>query len=140
VHKSLKTKTNARLLVAWTLGLCAVVAASTPVTWITVAIGSAFGLVGGILQLNAMRVSAVQLASATTLLEVRRGFSSSISGRTYLWEYWVSQITLLVVSVLTYQSRALVAMVVGYLSFALFRELVTIRGTRQLERLAGAQA
>jgi hypothetical protein len=140
VHASLKTKTNARLIVAWALGLCAVIAASTPVTWITVAFGGAFGLVGGTLQLNAMRVSAVQLTSATTLLEVRRGFSSSIFGRTYLWLFWVSQIALLVVSVWAYGSRAFVAMIAGYLAFALSRELVSIRGTRQLERLVGAKA
>jgi hypothetical protein len=140
VHASLKTKTNARLLVAWFLALCAVVAASTPVTWITVALGSALGLVGGTLQLNAMRASGVQLASATTLLEVRRGFASSIFGKTYLWVFWVSQITLMVVSVLNYRSRAIVAMIAGYLAFALFRELVSIQGTRQLERLVGQQA
>jgi hypothetical protein len=140
VHASLKTKTNARLMVAWTVGLCVVIAVSMPVTWITLALGSASGLVGGVLQLNAMRVSAVQLTSATTLLEVRRGFSSSIYGRTYLWVFWISQIALLVVSVWAYGSRAVVAMVAGYLAFALSRELVSIRGTRQLERLVGAQA
>lgn len=140
MHASLKTKTNARLMVAWTLGLCVVIAVSTPVTWITLALGCSFGLVGGVLQLNAMRVSAVQLTSATTLLEVRRDFSSSIFGRTYLWTFWASQITLLVVSVLAYGSRAFVAIIAGYLAFALSRELVTIRGTRQLERMVGARA
>jgi hypothetical protein len=43
-------------------------------------------------------------------------------------------------AVLIYRLRAFVAMVAGYLAFALFREIVSIRGTRQLERLAGAQA
>jgi hypothetical protein len=140
VHASLKTKTNARLMVAWALGLCAVIVVSPPVTWTTVVLGSAFGLFGGALQLNAMRVSAAQLISATTLLEVRRGFSSSVFGRTYLWTFWVSQFALLVVSVLAYGSRAFVAMIAGYLAFALSRELVTMRGTRQLERMVGAQA
>jgi hypothetical protein len=140
VHTSLKTKTNARLMVAWTIGLCVVIAVSTPVTWITLALGFAFGLVGGTLQMNAMRVSAVQLTSATTLLEVRRGFASSIFGRTYLWVFWISQLALRVVSAWAYGSRAIVAMVAGYLAFALSRELASIRGTRQLEGLVGAQA
>ena len=140
MHASLKTKTNARLIVAWTLGLCVVIAVSTPVTWITLALGCVFGLVGGTLQLNAMRVSAVQLTSATTLLEVRRALSGSPFGRAYIWAFWLSQIALLLVSVSAYGSRAIVAMIAGYLAFALSRELVSIRGTRQLERLDGAQA
>jgi hypothetical protein len=127
-------------MIAWVLGLCTVIAASPPATWVTLALGSAFGLIGGTLQLHAMRVSAVQLASATTLMEVRRGMSSSLSGKTYFWVFWVCQLSLLAVSVLIYRSRAFVAMFAGYLAFAMFREIVSIRGTRQLERLAGAQA
>ena len=140
MHASLKTKTNVRLLAAWAIALILVVAISTPATWGTVALGGALGLIGGTLQLNAMRVSAVQLIAATTLMEVRRGFSSSTFGRAYLFLFWATQITLLIASVLIYRSRVFVAVVAGYLAFAVIRELVSILGTRQLERRASVQA
>jgi hypothetical protein len=112
---------------------------------ITVALGSAFGFVGGVQS----RVSFVLRLACTcdpmSRASTRRSRRIALKprrptfGRTYLWIFWVSQITLLVVSVLVYGSSAFVAMVAGYLAFALFRELVTIRGTRHLERLIGAQ-
>jgi hypothetical protein len=135
MHSSLKTKTNMRLLILWAVALVAVTALMAP-PWVSMVVGAVLGTVSASLQLRALHKTADRLILTTSLLEVRQALASSPWGQWYLRAFWVSQATILAVSIVWYRSEFITGMVAGYLAYAICRELLTLRGTRFLERLA----
>jgi hypothetical protein len=83
MHSSLKTKTNLRLLIVWTVALLAVAALAAP-PWVSMMVGAVLGTVSATLQLRALHEAADRLIQTTTLLEVRQALASSSWGKWYL--------------------------------------------------------
>ena len=139
MHTSLQPKTNIKLMVIW--GVVAVVVAfvATPTPWIFLGVGVALGICAGFIQLRSLRESSASLLTTQTAMDVRRVFSSSRTGRLYLYAFWVSMAVLFVLAFCLLGGRAPVGLLAGYSAFAFARELLTLRGTFELHRLSTEQ-
>ena len=68
-------------------------------------------------------------------MDVRRALSASRWGRLYLWSFWVASIAFLGAAIYLLREQALLGFFGAYATFAFARELVTLRGTFELQRL-----
>jgi hypothetical protein len=139
MHTSLQPKTNMKLLAIWGIVAVAVAFIASPTPWLLLGVGVALGVCAGIIQLRALRESSASLLSTQTLMDVRRVLSSSRSGRRYLYAFWVSMAVLFVLAFYLLRGRAFVGLLMGYSTFAFTRELLTLRGTFELQRLSTEQ-
>ena len=135
VHTSLRPRTNIWLLAVWGVGGAVAGIFASQMSWLLLGAGAVVGVCLGILQLRALRASAASLVATRTAMEVRRALSSSKWGRLYLWSFWVAGIALLGGSILLAPEQAFLAFFGSYATLAFARELLTLRGTRELEKL-----
>ena len=138
MHWSLTSKANARFIVLWlVLGSAASLALASPARLAFGGGAFAAGLVGGWLQLVAMRRARVQFLAASNAMSVRNALASTVWGRIYLVLFWVAQVLIFGSSVATQGPfLAPLAIVTGYCAFAAAREAVSFAGVRELERTA----
>ena len=136
MHKSLSPETNARLLAIWAVVVLAVVFIASPIPWLFLGLGTVFGAIAGTIQLRALRETAASLLTTQTLMEVRRVFRSSRSGRLYLHVFWACMVVLFVLAFALLHGRAYVGLLAGQAALAFTRELLTQRGTVELQTLS----
>lgn len=134
MHTSLRPQTNMKLLVFWIGGVLAVASVVSPTPWLFFCLGAVLGVCAGTIQLRALRESAAGLLSARTTREVRCAVTSSRSGRVYLYVFWASMVVLFVLASFLLRGRAVIGLIAGYSAFAFMRELLTLRGTIELQR------
>lgn len=136
MHTSLSPKTNIRLIILWAIILIAVLLFASPTPWFFLVLGAGLGAGAGVLQLLAIRQASAPLLETVTMMDVRRALRSSRWGRLYLYAFWLSMILLFVLGFFLLHSRAAVGLIAGYSAFALIRELLTLRGTFELQLLS----
>jgi hypothetical protein len=141
MHATLTSKNNLRLLLIWVLA-CGVTGVffMRPMLWLFFLLGTTLGSLAGYLQLIALRQSGRQLVTADSAVSVRRALQTSPWGRMYLVVFWVGNLTIILLSLVVYQREMIAGWVAGYCSFALLRELITLSGTYELQRLENAGA
>ena len=140
MHRSLRPKTSMMLLAAW--GAVCLIVAINPGGGDAMffMVGAGLGLCGGIIQLAALRQASASLVKAQTMMDVRRALSSSRFGRLYLYMFWASMLLLIVLlAVRSLLGQVLLNWLAGYASFCFVRELLTLRGAFELERLSSEQ-
>ena len=140
MHTSLRPRTNIWLLAVWGGVAAVVIAFASPVPWPFFAAGGITGVCLGVLQVKAFRASFQSFLASQTAMDVRRALGSSHWGRLYLWSFWAAGVALLGVAVYLLRERAFVAFFGAYATFAFARELVTLRGTFELQRLSTESA
>jgi hypothetical protein len=69
-------------------------------------------------------------------MDVRRAFSSSKWGRLYLWSFWAAGVALLCGAIFLAPEQAFPAFFGSYAALAFAREMLTLRGTRELQKLS----
>jgi hypothetical protein len=136
MHTSLRPRTNIWLLGIWGLLATAVTVFASPVPWLFLAAGGILGVCLGILQLRALRASSAALVATHTAMEVRRALSASKWGRLYLWSFWAAGIALLGGAIFLVPEQAFPAFFGSYATLAFAREMLTLRGTLELQRLS----
>ena len=135
MHWSLRPRPNIWLAAGWASIAAGVITFASPVPWLFVATGFITGACLGMLQLKALRVSAESFIASRTVMEVRHALNSSHWGRLYIRFFWVASIALLGAAIYLLREKALVAFFSAYAPFAFARELMTLRGTLELQRL-----
>jgi uncharacterized membrane protein (Fun14 family) len=130
------SKTNIRVIILWAVISVATFLFASPTPWFFFALGAVLGAVTGFIQLWAMRQASAQLMQAVTMMDVRRALRSSGWGTLYLWGFWLSMALLFVLAFFLLHSRAIIGLIAGYSAFALIRELLTLRGTFELQLLS----
>jgi prepilin signal peptidase PulO-like enzyme (type II secretory pathway) len=136
MHTSLLPKTNIRLIVLWAAISITAALFTLPTTWLFLILGAILGAVTGFIQLLAMRQASEQLLQTVTMMDVRRALQTSRRGRFYLWGFWLSMVLLFVLAFYVLHSRAIIGLIAGYSAFALIRELLTLKGTFELQLLS----
>jgi len=140
MHPSLKPKTNIRLIVVWALIAVSVAVISSPIPWLFLGLGVVLGTCADFIQLLALCESSRSLLVSETAMDVRRALSSSRWGRRYLYTLWFCVVLLFLLAFYFLRSRAVVGLFASYSAFAFMRELLTLRGTFELERLSTEQS
>jgi len=136
MHTSLSPKTNIRLIILWAVISTATFLFASPSPWFFFVSGAVLGAVTGLIQLLALRQASAPLLQTVTMMEVRRALRSSRWGRLYLWGFWLSMVLLFILAFFLLHSRAIIGLIAGYSAFALIRELLTLRGTFELQLLS----
>lgn len=136
MHTSLSPKTNIRLIMLWAVISIAAFLFACPTPWVFLILGATLGALTGFIQLLALRQASAQLLQAVTMMDVRQALRSSRWGRYYLWGFWLSIVLLFVLAFFLLHSRAIIGLIAGYSAFALIRELLTLRGTFELQSLS----
>jgi len=135
MHLTLRPKSNLVLIACWmAIATTALVIAHYRTVPI-MTIGAVLGLFGGLLQRRAMRLSAHQLVAARTAVEIRSVFKATAPGRLYISIFWATAAALLVCALVLNRGDAGIAMLSGYSAQALMREIVTLKGTFELQSL-----
>jgi len=134
MQSSLQPKTNAKLVVIWGLIAIGVAVIASPAPWFFLGGGLVLGACAGVIQLRALRESAVTLVTTRTAIEVRRVLWFSQSGRLYLYVFWFSMLVLFTLAFYLLKDRAIVGLFASYSAFAFMRELLTLRGAFELHR------
>jgi len=139
MHATLTPKTNIKLIVLWAVIAVLVAIFGSPTPWLFLLLGIVLGAGAGFMQLLALRESSRPLKAAQTAMEVRRALSSSRWGKRYLFTLWFTMALLAALGVYFLRSRWFIGQFAGYSAFAFVRELLTLRGTFELERLSTEQ-
>ena len=135
MHWTLRPRPNIWLAAGWVVIAAGIVAFVSPVPWIFVLAGFIAGACLGFLQLKALRASPESFAASRTAMEVRRALVSSRWGRLYVRFFWVASLALIGSAIALQPGNALIAFFAAYAPFAFARELMTLRGTYELQRL-----
>jgi hypothetical protein len=136
MHSSLLPKTNMLLLAMWSALAAAVAALVSPTPWSFLAMGLVQGVCAGVLQLRALRESTASYLTTRTAMDVRRVLSSSRSGQLYLNIFWICMAVQFALAFYFLRGGVFIGLIASYSAFAFARELITLRGTFELHRLA----
>jgi hypothetical protein len=137
MHSTLKPKNNLRLIVIWgVVGVFTAVFLSHPMLWLFYVAGMLMGVIGGLVQLRALRQSTDLLIAANDMMSVRRALTASRSGRVYIAIFWLSNITIVVMAIVIMGSSMIGGWLAGFCTFGFTRELITLRETYELTRLS----
>jgi hypothetical protein len=141
MHQTLSPKNNLRLLAVWAIA-CGVTAIffMRPMLWLFFTTGAALGCIAGLLQWRALHQSGPQLIAAESAMDVRRALQTTPWGKAYLPMFWIGNIGIVVLSLFVYREAMIGGWIAGYSSFALVREIITLPGTYELQRLEGMDA
>jgi hypothetical protein len=123
------------LAAGWVVVAGGIIAFASPVPWLFVSTGFITGACLGFLQLKALRASAATFAASRTVMEVRRTLVSTRWGRLYVRLFWVTSVAAIGSAIYLQGQNAPVAFFGAYAPFALARELMTLRGTYELQRV-----
>lgn len=134
MHASLTPRTNYKLIALWSvLAAACLPSSTTSVAPLFVAFGSG-GAIAGSLQSRALRERQDSFRQATAVLEVRRAFAASPTGKVALAMAWIAAGALLALA-LTRAEFANPQSVLGcYAAFALARECASLPGVLALAR------
>lgn len=135
MHWTLRPRPNIWLAAGWLVIAAGIIAFALPVPWVFVFTGFIVGACLGFLQLRALRTSAGSFIASRTVMEVRRALVSTRWGRLYIRLFWVGSLALIGSAIFVQPENALVPFFGGYAPFAFARELMTLRGTYELQRL-----
>jgi hypothetical protein len=97
--------------------------------------GLCLGLVGGIMQWKAFNGDPTPFIKAISLLEVRAALKATVWGRRYLLFLKLAAILLLMV-VIARPKNILTDIPTGYFAMMFLREIVTLKPTINLEKIA----
>ena len=127
-HSSLKFSTNIILILVWGAAVALLLSVLETLPIVILTAGSAFGFIGGLMQLFSFKESTQSFKSASTMLEVRKALKNTKWGRRYLYFLWISNITLVLISFLA-TNNPLINILVGYFLLMFVREIVTLKPT-----------
>jgi hypothetical protein len=137
MHASLTPKNNIRLIAIFAIILVLVVAfGSVPLPLYL--IGAVCGVVGGFLQLRAIRQSRSAFLAADGALAVRRALASSTSGKIYLVVFWLAAAIFVTVAIILLHERFVFGWLAAYCCFVLARDLLALSATYELQRHASS--
>lgn len=136
MHATLKPRTNIVLLGFNFLGLAAIRLMFPDLPMVTIAIGVLFEILCGIGQRIAIRERTPQLLAAADALQVRRAIRSTWPGAAAIGVFWAAAILLALAAVATASTpvESIANWMMGYLSLAATRELVTLTAIFELAR------
>jgi hypothetical protein len=140
MHTSLQPTTNMRFLVLWCAISVVASLVASPTPWLALVAGCVQGIFAGFLQLYALRETPALFLKTRRLMDVTDALNSSRYGRFYYYVFY-SQVALqLILSLFPFRERALVtlSLLAGYSAFSFMRDLVSLRGTFELQRLSKA--
>jgi hypothetical protein len=103
-------------------------------------VGGLSGAVAGVLQHLSIRQASDGFLTASSLIEVRRAFTSNPWGRKYIGWLYFSKVTLFLIAFVLIRGpldRVVFGYLVAYFSLMLVRDSVTLRDTFALRRLEG---
>jgi hypothetical protein len=103
-------------------------------------VGGLSGAVAGVLQHLSIRQASDGFLTASSLIEVRRAFTSNPWGRKYIGWLYFSKVTLFLIAFVLIRGpldRVVLGYLVAYFSLMLVRDSVTLRDTFALRRLEG---
>lgn len=138
-HSSLSPTANIFAIMAW--GTVAVILFLLIEPTIPLAIGIAgmfLGAVGGVMQHLSFRQATDAFAHTSSLLDVRKAFTSTSWGSRYISWLYLSKIVLAIIAFFLIRHdliHILLGYLAGYMSLMFARELVTLRDTFYLQRL-----
>jgi hypothetical protein len=137
MHASLTPKNNIRLIAIFAIILALVVAfGSVPLPLYV--IGAFCGVVGGILQLRAIRQSHTAFLAADGALAVRRALASSTAGKIYLVLFWLAAAVFVTVAIMLLRERFVFGWLAAYCCFVVLRDLLALPATYELQRRASS--
>ena len=141
MHASLTPKNNLRLLAIWAVA-CIIIGVyfTRPMLWVFFGTGALLGGGAGFLQLQALRKSGPQLIAAASAMDVRRALQATNWGKMYLVAFWVGNLAIIVLAFEVYHDGMVAGWIAGYCSLALVREIITLPGTYELQRLENPTA
>jgi hypothetical protein len=141
-HASLSPWTNLLLIVVWTIVVAyLLVHLRLPLTMAFS--GGVLGAVAGVMQHQSISRSPEEFRTASSLMGVRRAFTSTPGGRKYIGWLYFGKLTLLVIAFLTIHApfvRVIQGYLAGYFSLMLIRDVVTLRDTFALNRLGSVDS
>jgi hypothetical protein len=133
MHASLTPKNNIRLIAIFAVILALLIAfGSVPLPLYV--IGAVCGAAGGFLQFRAIRQSRAAFLDADGALAVRRALVSSAWGKIYLVLFWLSAALFVTVSIILLRERFVFGWLAAYCCFIVVRDVITLRGTYELQR------
>ena len=133
-HISLRPSTNITLIVIWAVLVIILSLQFKPLPLPVLIAGTVFGVAGGIMQLLGIREGRHKFRNVRTLLDVRQQFKNTEWGKRYIYFLWTSSIALFLISLLT--GHTLKALFTGYCAMSFFREVITLKSTFELAKLA----
>lgn len=138
-HASLSPKTNFLLIFVWAAIATTLLLVIEPHIPLTLAVsGGVLGLGCGLMQHLSFAQAKSSFVRASSLMDVRRAFTSTGWGRRYIYWLYFCKFTLIVLAFILIGSPFL-QVVLGYLtaytSLMFVREVVTLRDTVTLHRL-----
>lgn len=136
MHPSLSVRSNLVLAAVETTGAALIFLIGSPHPIPNLILGLALGPVAGWMQRQAIETAPDYFLSAETMLEVRRGLTSTRWGRWYLVWFWMRAALNLGLALALYREpvQILSAFICGYLAFSAARELTALPALRELER------
>ena len=138
-HATLSPRTNVVLLFVWAMGIVVPFLVIQP--RLPIALGLAGGLLGaiaGTMQHLSISQDPSRFVAASSLMGVRRAFTSTAWGRKYIaWLYFCKVVLLLIAFLLIREPLFRVALgyLAAYFSLMLVRDAVTLRDTYILHSL-----
>jgi hypothetical protein len=143
LHSSLRPRTNLVLAGVWLTALVGVLFFFGRIPWTMVALGSASGVVQGLLQRRALRDGSAQFLEARTALEVRAALTSTAAGRAQIRVLWGSFALYLVLLILQRGDLTALHLMPLLLSAILsqwfVRESITVGACMQLGKAADGE-
>jgi len=140
LHSSLSPTTNILFLIVWAAVAALFLFVVEPHAPILLAVmGAVLGVIGGVMQHWSFAQAAQGFSAASTWLEVRRALKATPWGARYIRFLFFSNCVLMAFAfglVRQPLSGVLCAYLAGYFSFMFAREIVTLRDTFLLHRLA----
>jgi hypothetical protein len=137
MHASLTPKNNIRLVAIFAI-ILALVAALGSVPLSLYLIGAVCGVVGGFLQLHAIRQSHAAFLAANDAFAVRRALASSTAGKIYLVLFWLAAVIFVTVAFVLLRERFVLGWLAAYCCFVVVRDLLALPATYELQRRASS--
>lgn len=134
MHTSLQPKTNMKFMAVCGVVAGAVAFVASPTPWFFLAVGVVLGGCAGIIQMRWLQEASASLLTTQKARDVRRVLTGSRTGRLYLYSFRFSMAVLFVLALYLLRGHAFVGLLSGYSAFAFTRELLTLRGTIELQR------
>jgi hypothetical protein len=139
-HASLSPRTNLLLVIIWAAAVVSLLLMIQPrLPFTMVLAGGLLGAVAGVLQHLSISQSPGGFITASSLMGVRRAFTSTPWGRKYIAWLYFCKLTIFVIAFVLIRGplyRVIFGYLVAYASLMLVRDSVTLRDIFALHRLA----
>lgn len=131
----LKPKTNIILIFTSSLAVFVAFYFSPTSPILLLVISSIFGLLAGIMQVLCLQTSQNTFGSASSMQEFARVLAANKWGRRYQQFYKISNLIFLVLSLYFFKAFPF-NFIVAYFSFALLRDIVTLKSIFDLQKIS----